>query len=97
MKNIKLFYKSRKAVIKLFNYHSSIVSEAKYKSIHGERLKVLTPKQMLQRLQIALAQVKVGNTSENILNEMRQIIYLLCRVKEITKKVYNDIMNSITV
>ena len=52
---------------------------------------------MLQRLQIALAQVKVGNTSENILNKMRQIIYLLYRVKEITKKVYNDKMNSITV
>ena len=52
---------------------------------------------MLQRLQIALAQVKVGITSENILNKMRQIIYLLYRVKEITKKVYNDKMNSITV
>ena len=58
-------------------------------------LKILTPKQMLQRLPIALAQVKAGNTSENLLNEIRQIIYSLYRAKEITKKVYNNIMNSI--
>ena len=52
-----------------------MVSETKYKSIHGEGLKILTPKQMLQRLPIALAQVKAGNTSEKLLNEIRQIIY----------------------
>ena len=52
---------------------------------------------MLQRLPIALAQVKAGNTSENLLNEIRQIIYSLHRSKEITKKVYNIIMNSIKV
>ena len=50
---------------------------------------------MFQRLPIALAQVKAGNTSENLLNEIRQIIYSLYRAKEITKKVYNNIMNSI--
>ena len=50
---------------------------------------------MFQRLPIALAQVKVGNTSENLLNEIRQITYYLYRAKEITKKVYNNIMNSI--
>ena len=50
---------------------------------------------MLQGLPIALAQVKAGNTSENLLNEIRQIIYSLYRAKEITKKVYNNIMNSI--
>ena len=51
---------------------------------------------MLQGLPIALAQVKVGNTSENLLNEIRQIIHSLYQKKEITKKVYNNIMNSIT-
>ena len=56
---------------------------------------MLTPKQMLQRLLTALAPVKAGNTSENLLNEIRQIIYSLYRAKEITKKVYNNIMNSI--
>ena len=66
--------KSREAVIKLFNDYSLIISEAKYKSIHGEGLEILTPKQILQRLPIALAQVKAGNTSENVLNETRQII-----------------------
>ena len=58
-------------------------------------LKILTSKQMLQMLAIALAQVKAGNTSENLLNEIRQIIYSLYWAKEITKKVYNNIMNSI--
>ena len=50
---------------------------------------------MIQRLPIALAQVKAGNTSENLLDEIRQIIYSLYKGKEITKKVYNNIMNSI--
>ena len=57
------------------------------------RLKILTPKQIFQRLPIALAQVKAGNTSENLLNKIRKIIYSLYRLKEITKKVYNNIMN----
>ena len=73
-----------------------MVSEAKYKSIRGEGLKILTPKQMLQRLRIALSQKKAGNTSENILNEITQIIYFLYRAKEITKKVQNNVMNSMT-
>ena len=48
-------------------------------------LKTLNPKQMLQRLPIALAQLKTGHTSENLLNEITQVIYYLYRVKEITK------------
>ena len=51
-------------------------------------LKILTPKQMLQRLPIVLSQVKAGRTSENLLNKIRQIIYSLYRAKEMTKKVY---------
>ena len=62
-----------------------MVSEAKYKTIHGERLKILTPKQMLQRLPIPLAQVKAGNTSENFLNEIRQIIHSLYGAKKLLK------------
>ena len=49
---------------------------------------------MLQRIPTALAQLKAGNTSENLLNETRKIIYSLYWEKEITKKVYNNIMNS---
>ena len=56
------------------------------------KLKILTPKQMLQRLPTALAQVKAGNNSENLLNEIRQIIYSLYQAKEITKKLYNNLM-----
>ena len=61
----------------------------------GEGLKILTPNQMLKRLPIALAQVKAGNNSESLLNEIIQIIYYLCRSKKITKMLYNNIMNSI--
>ena len=61
-----------------------------------KRLKIITPKQMHRGLPIALAQVKAGNTSENLLNEIRQAIYSLHREKEVTKKVYNNIVNSIT-
>ena len=60
-------------------------------------LKILTPKQMLQRLPIALAQIKAGNNSESLLNEIRQIVYSLYQSKEITKKVYNNIIKSIKV
>ena len=60
-----------------------------------KRIKILTPKQMLQKLPIALAHVKAGNTSENLINEIRQIIYSLYQEKEVTKKVYNNIMNTI--
>ena len=50
---------------------------------------------MFQRLPIAPAQAKRSNTSENLLNEIRQIIYFLYQEKEVTKKVYDNIMNSI--
>ena len=65
-----------------------MLSDARYKSkqnkTEGKRLKILTPKQMLQRLPIALAQVKAGNNSENLLNKIRQVIYSLYQSKEIT-------------
>ena len=48
----------------------------------GKGLKILTPKQTLQILPIALAQVKAGNTSENLLNQIRQFIYFLYRIKK---------------
>ena len=62
-----------------------------FKSTKGEGLKILTPKQMLQRLPISLAQVKAGNNSKSLLNEIKQIVHSLYRSKEITKKVYNNI------
>ena len=67
-----------------------LLSEAKYKAKYVEGLKILTPKQMLQRLPIALAQVKAVNNSEKLWNEIRQIVYFLYQSKNITKKVYNN-------
>ena len=61
----------------------------------GEGIKILTPNQMLKRLPIALAQIKAGNNSERLLNEIRQIVYYLYRSKKITKMLYNNIINSI--
>ena len=57
----------------------------KQNKIKGTGLKKLTPKQMLQRLAIALAQVKAGNNSESLFNEIRQIVYSLYQSKQITK------------
>ena len=52
-----------------------------------KHIKILTTKQLLQRSPIPLAQVKAGNKSENLLNEIKKIIYSLYRKEEITKKV----------
>ena len=52
---------------------------------------------MLQRLPISLGQIKAGNSSESLLNEIRQIVYSLYQSKEITKKVYDNIIKSIKV
>ena len=69
--------------------------QAKHDETTGTRFKILTPKQMLQRLPIALAQVKPGNNSESLLSEMRQIVYSLYQAKQFTKKAYNNIIKSI--
>ena len=87
--------KARNSVIEFFDDCSSIVSEVKLKATKGTALKILTPKQMLQRLPVALAQVKTGNNSENVLNEIRQIVYSLYQSKEIIQKVNNNIIKSI--
>ena len=62
-----MLYKVRNEAIKFLDEYSSILSEAKNKAKNeGKRLKILTPKQLFQRLPIALAQVKAGNNSENL-------------------------------
>ena len=95
--NIEVLYKARNEAIKFYGDCSSMISEAKYRATKGTELKILTPKQMLQRLPIALAQVKAGNNSESLLNEIRQIVYSLYQSKQITKKVYNNIIKSINI
>ena len=95
MHNIEKLYKARNEAIKFYDDYSLIMSEAKTRATKGEGLKILTPKQMLQRLPIALAQVKACNNSENLLNKIRQILYSLYQSKEITKKVYNNLIKSL--
>ena len=84
--------------IKFYDDYSSMILEAKKmaaEETEGRGLKILTTKQMLQRLPIALAQVKAGNDSESLLNEIRQFFYSLYQSKQITRKVYNEIIKSI--
>ena len=90
-----MLHKARNEAIKFYDNYSSMMSEAKYRATKGTGLKILTPKQILQRLPIALVQVKTGNNSESLLNKIRQIVYSLYQSKQITKKVYNSIIKSI--
>ena len=64
-------------------------------SKNGEGLKILTNKQMLNRLPILLAQIQAGNNSKSLKNELRQILYSLYRTKVLTKTVYNNLIKSI--
>ena len=87
-----MLYKARNEITKFYDDYSLMASEAKNKAKNeGKGLKILTPKQMLQRLPIALAQVKASNNSESLLNEIRQIVHSLHQSKEI--KVYTNIIN----
>ena len=61
----------------------------------GKGLKILTPQQMLSRLPITLAQLKAGNNSEKLKNEIRQLLYSLYRSKNMIKQVYNNSINYI--
>ena len=80
----------------MFNDYARNMSRNIYDSKQEEtRLKILTPKQMLQRLPISLTKIKAGNNSQSLLNEIRQIIYSLYQSKEITEKVCNNILKSI--
>ena len=82
----------------MFNDYPRNMSRNIYDSKkEGTGLKILTPKQMLQRLAISLAQIKAGNNSQSLLNEIRQIVYSLYQSKEITKKLSNNILKSIKV
>ena len=73
--------------MKFYNNFLKMVHKSAYDAKHGKGLKIVTPKQMLQKLPIALAQVKTVDTSENLLSEIKQNLYSLCQAKEITKNV----------
>ena len=66
-----------------------------YEELSGSGLKILTNKQMLNRLPILLAQIQAGNNSSKLKNEARQVLYSLYRSKELTKTVYNNLIKAI--
>ena len=92
IEHITKFHKSREEVNKYYNDYLKMVHKDAY---DWKKSQNITSKQLLQRLQIALAQIKAGNISKKLLNRIWQITYSLYQEKEITKKVYNDIMKSI--
>ena len=79
-----------KIIVDLYNLKSDSDTSKK-----GEGLKILTDKQMLNRLPILLAQIEAGNNSIKFKNEARQILYLLYKSKLLTKTVYNNLIKSI--
>ena len=96
--NISVLFNARNNVNKFIEDYGSMILDAKrLAKQEGTGLKILIHKQMLQRLPVALTQIKASNNSESLLNEIRQIVYFLYRTKEITKKVYNNIIKSIKV
>ena len=87
-KQVKLIYNLFEGRERVLNAFDSQIFPIKFegtgfsdKVSDNSNLKILTPNQMLRRLPIALAQVKAGNTFENLLNEIRQTIYSLYREK----------------
>ena len=83
LSSVRALVKGRELI---YNAFRSGIFHRLEESQKGEGLKILTPNQILKRLPIALAQIKAGNNSESLLNEIRQIAYSLYRSKEITKK-----------
>ena len=79
--NLENVYKSREEVFNFFRDYIKMVLDSNYKSkqdeTKGTGIKILTPKQLFQRIPIALAQVKAGNNARNLLNEIRQIVHSL--------------------
>ena len=71
------------------------ILELNKKTQSGQGLKILTPNQMLSRLPITLAQLKAGNNSEKLKNEIRQLLYSLYRSKKLTKQLYKSLIDII--
>ena len=99
LKNLCDFWEGREKLLNAFESKIFSIKStgAGILNPNHSKLKILPPKQMLQRLPIALPQVKSGNNSECLLNKIRQIVYPLYQSKQITKKVYNNIIKSIQI
>ena len=88
-----MFLQNKTKIIRYDRDLKNIVDLYNLKS--GEGLKILTNKQMLNRLPILLVQIQAGNNSKSLKNELRQILYSLYRSKVLTKTVYNNLIKSI--
>ena len=89
-KKMRRYVKSLKDIVDFYNLKSSSDTSKK-----GEESKILTNKQMLNRLPILLAQIEAGNNSIKLKNKTRQILYSLYRSNALTKTVYNQLIKSI--
>ena len=89
-KKMKRYAKGLEYIADIYNLKSDSDTSKK-----GEGLKILTNKQMLNRLPILLAQIQAGNNSKSLKNKLRQILYSLYRSKVLTKTVYNHLIKSI--
>ena len=87
----------RQKILKIFNYLGEIFNgpTGEKSALQGEGLKILTPNQMLSRLPITLAQLKAGNNSEKLKNEIRQLLYSSYRSKKFTKQIYKSLIDTI--
>ena len=89
-KKMKKYAKNLKDIVDLYNNKSGSDTSKK-----GEGVRILTNKQMFNRLPILLTQIQAGNNSKSLKNELRQILYSLYRSKVLTKTVYNNLIKSI--
>ena len=86
----------RQKILKIFNYLGEIFNGPTGESAtEGKGLRILTPNQMLSRLPITLVQLKAGNNSEKLKNEIRQLLYSLYRSKKLTKQLYKSLVDII--
>ena len=88
LENLYIFFEGSEKILDAFESKIFLIKSkgAGILNSNHSKLKILTHEQMLQRSQIPLAQVKAGNNSESLLNEIRQIVYSLYQSKQITKK-----------
>ena len=87
---MKRYARDLEDIVDIYNLKSGSDTSKK-----GEGLKILTNKQMLNRLPILLAQIQAGNNSKSLKNQVRQILYSLYRSKVLSKTVYNNLIKSI--
>ena len=92
-KKMERYYRDLKIIVDLYNIYN--LKSDSDTSIEGEEIKILTNKQMLNRLPVLLAQIQAGNNSKSLKNEIRQLLYSLYRSKVLTKTTYNNLIKSI--